>query len=509
MSLTLIHGKYIVTGTNDDNTDLLVDSGIIEKDGFITEIGNYESLSRKYPNANKVGGNQYLVMPGLVNAHHHGNGLSPLHLGISDESLEPWIVRRMALTPVDTYLSACYAAIKLLESGTTTVMVNQSPGSAAHLEEDSEAMLKAFKDSGLRICYSLGYRQQNRIVYEDDSVFLKKLPSDLSQTLETILDAGYLSPEEYFTFYDDLIKKLDGSKDHVRIALSPSNLQWCSDEFLREVKAYASTKKLPIHMHLLETIYQKEYAFRTFGKSAVEHLEEIQFLDETVSLAHAVWLTERDVEMVASLGPQICHNASSNLKLQSGIAPIQNLLSNGATVALGTDSMSLNDDDDLFQDMRLTAQLHRNTGIGATVPTAKQILTMATVNGAKATGFEGEIGRLSTGYRADLVLLNLNRISESPIKESTNPLEAVIYLANKQDVDTVIIGGQVVVQNGQALLLDRSETSAKLKENASRKPTIDEIKKNEQISKIVAYVSEFYRDWNSGVLEPHYRYNGK
>ena len=168
-------------------------------------------------------------------------------------------------------------------------------------------------------------------------------------------------------------------------------------------------------MHLLETFYQKEYALRTFGKSAVAHLEELQFLGEDVSIAHAVWLTEADIRIVAESGTQVCHNASSNLKLQSGIAPVQPLLAQGATVALGTDSMALNDDDDLFQDMRLVTQLHRNSGIDSTVPTADQVLTMATVNGAKATGFEGEVGRLMPGYRADMVLLRLDRISQSPI----------------------------------------------------------------------------------------------
>ena len=368
MASTLIRGKYVITSPKADGSDLLTDGAVLEENGFIQDVGAFEQLRQRHPDAKELGGNQYIVLPGLVNAHHHGNGLSPLHLGVPDGPLEPWIVQRMGSKPVDIYLSAAYAAIKLLQSGTTTVMLNQSAGSAARLDEDSQAMLGGFRDAGLRVCYSLGYRHQNRIVYEDDATFLKRLPAEVSRAVQAVLDAGHIPVDEYFSFYDRIIPALTEERDRVRVAMSPSNLQWCSDGLLRDIKAYATSKKLPIHMHLLETVYQKEYALRTFGKSAVAHLADLQFLGTDVSIAHAVWLTEADIRMVADSGTQVCHNASSNLKLQSGIAPVQPLLSRGVTVALGTDSMSLNDDDDLFQDMRLVAQLHRNSGLDSTAP---------------------------------------------------------------------------------------------------------------------------------------------
>ena len=507
MASTLIRGKYVITNPKADGSDLLTDGAVLVEDGFIQNVGAFEQLRQQYPDAKELGGSQYIVLPGLVNAHHHGNGLSPLHLGVPDGSLEPWIVQRMGLRPMDTYLSAAYAAIKLIQSGTTTVMLNQSPGAVARLDEDSLAMLGGFRDAGLRVCYSLGYRHQNRVVYEDDATFLKRLPTEVSQAVQSVLDAGYLPPDEYFRFYDMIVPSLNEERDRIRVAMSPSNLQWCSDDFLRDVKAYATSNKLPIHMHLLETVYQKEYALRTFGKSAVAHLADIQFLGADVSIAHAVWLTESDIRMVADSGTQVCHNASSNLKLKSGIAPVQPLLSQGATVALGTDSMSLNDDDDLFQDMRLVAQLHRNSGLDSTVPTADQVLAMATVNGAKATGFEGEVGCLLPGYRADMVLLRLDRIAQSPIDAVAGPVEALVYLADGRDVDTVMIGGQVVVQDGRVTSLNREEIAARLKENASQKPTAEEVRKAEVIAEVIPYIKEFYREWATYEVQPHYRYN--
>jgi 5-methylthioadenosine/S-adenosylhomocysteine deaminase len=507
MASTLIHGKYVVTSPKADGSDVLTDGAILEEDGFIRDVGTFEQLRQCHPEASPLGGSGYIVLPGLVNAHHHGNGLSPLHMGIPDSSLERWIIQRIGMKVVDVYLSAAYAAIKLIQSGTTTVMLNQSLGAASRMEEDAQAMLGAFRDAGLRVCYSLGYRQQNRIVYADDETFLKRLPAQAAELMRTVLKAGHLPSDDYFRFYDRLIPSLAEQRDRVRVALSPSNLQWCSDDFLREVKAYASSGHLPIHMHLLETFYQKEYAFRTFGKSAVKHLADMQFLGPDVSIAHAVWLTEADIGIVAKSGTQVCHNASSNLKLQSGIAPVQPLLAQGATVALGTDSMALNDDEDLFQDMRLVTQLHRNSGLDSTVPTADQVLTMATVNGAQATGFEGEVGRLLPGYRADIVLLRLDRISQSPIDSVAGPVEALVYLASGRDVDTVIIGGQVVVRDGRVTSLNREEVTARLKEDASREPSVEDVRKSEIIAGVIPHIEEFYKEWGVAEMQPHYRFN--
>src|SRR5262249_45730408 len=159
----------------------------------------------------------------------------------------------------------------------------------------------------------------------------------------------------------------------------------CSDDLLTAVKELATKYETSIHIHLQETMYQKLYGLRTWGKTPLQHLNDLGFLGPEVTCGHGVWLTEEDIDVLAETGTKICDSASSNLRLQSGIAPIVPLLEKGVCVALGTDEAGLNDDRDLIQEMRLALRLHRIPGVGNTPPSAHQVFQMATVNGALAS----------------------------------------------------------------------------------------------------------------------------
>ncbi len=259
-----------------------------------------------------------------------------------------------------------YTALQMVESGTTTVMYNHAQTPVATLERDIDEILRGFMDVGMRVAVSTYYRSQNRVVYGDDEVFLAGLPSDLAAGVRGFLAASDLSPDDYFSLFEGTYRKYGTDPTgRVRVLLSPSNVQWNSDDFLQRTKEYAARYNTGIHMHLSEAAYQKEYALRTWGKTPVAHLDELGFLGPEVSFAHAVWLTEADIDLLAGRGSTVCHNASSKLRLKSGVAPVNAMLARGVNVAMGTDSTSINDDDDLLQEMRLVAKLHRQPGIDA------------------------------------------------------------------------------------------------------------------------------------------------
>src|SRR5439155_27152733 len=196
-----------------------------------------------------------------------------------------------------------------------------------------------------------------------------------------------------------------------RIQLAPANLHWCSDDALRALKDYAETYHVGLHMHLLETPYQQEYAQRRTGTTAVQYLADLGLLGPQLTIGHGVWLTEADIELVASTGTMICHNASSNLRLRSGVAPLNHFLARGVRVARGLDEAGINDDRDMLQEMRLVLRLHRVPGMEDIVPTSPQVLQMATEYGAQTTGFAQTIGTIAPGQAADLVVMNWPQIA--------------------------------------------------------------------------------------------------
>ena len=155
--------------------------------------------------------------------------------------------------------------------------------------------------------------------------------------------------------------------------------------FLQRTKEYAARYQTGIHIHLVESFYQKEFGIRTWSKTPVAHLDELGFLGPEVSCAHSVWLTDADIELLARTNTTVCHNASSNLRLKNGVAPVNAMVSGGVNVAIGTDSTSINDDDDMLQEMRLVSKLHREPSIAAPAINSHQVLKMATLNAAQPT----------------------------------------------------------------------------------------------------------------------------
>ena len=519
MPSSLIRAKHLLssagpTGEGAD-TVALYDAAIYQEDGIIKEVGSYHDLRARYLPDEELGGLDYAILPGLVNSHHHGRGVTTLQMGTCDDCLELWILDGWGRRPYDHYLMTLYTALNMLESGTTTVMYNHPQTATATLKEDVDAVLRGFQDAGMRVAFSSYFRNQNRVVYAPDGDFLGGLPADLAEAVNRHLAATDMTDDEYFAFFAETYERYNAdSSGKVRVLLSPSNVQWNSDEFLQRTRETSLRYNTPVHMHLVESNYQKAYGVRTWGKTPVEHLQDLEFLGPELSCAHAVWLTERDIDLLAGAGATVCHNASSNLRLKNGIAPVNPMLGRGLNVAMGTDSTAINDDDDLLQEMRLVSKLHRQPGIGAPAITSEQVLAMATANAAAPTGFTGEIGVLQPGRRADLLLVRLSDLEDPYMDPDLPPLEAVLGRARASDIAAVIVDGEVILRDGAHPRVNREEIRRELREQLSRplEPQTQETRR--MAAQLRPYAQRFYEAWATEAGgpptgAPHYVYNSR
>ncbi len=514
MSTSLIRGRYVIceAGTEAGQSRVISDGAVLQRDGVIAEVGTYEEL-RNRAVEEVIGGPQFLVMPGLVNSHHHGRGISTFQLGTTDGCLETWIVEGWGRRAVDWRLITLYTAIQMIKSGTTTVMYNHPRTPAGGLADEANQVLQGFGSAGMRTAFSVYFRGQNRVVYHDDEAFLSRLPADLADAVRRYISATDMTEDDYFSEFVGLRENhgAEASGGLTSVLLSPSNTQWASDEFFFRTMELSDRYGAAVHMHLVESWYQKEYGIRAWGKTPVAYLADLRFLGPRLSCAHSVWLTEGDIELLAGSGATVCHNPSSNLRLKNGIAPVNAMLAAGVNVALGTDSTALNDDDDMLQEMRLASKLHRQPGLEHPALDTHQALRIATANAARPTGFEGRIGVLEPGRYADMVLLDWDAMTAPYFEGSgdvgADAVNAVVYRGKAVHVDTVLINGEVVLRGGHFVKADEAEITGELRQQLARPIEPETLETREMAARLQPYIEEFYSDWRIPADGPHYLYN--
>ena len=511
MPRTLIRGRTVVReieGRRD--AAVLSDGGVLVEDDRIAATGPYGELRRHNPDARMLGSDRHIVLPGLVNAHHHV-GVTPVQLGSLDEPLEMWAITRIGARAVDPYLDTLYSAFEMLESGVTTVQ-----HIFAWVHRDLPAvrqavgrMLDAYDEVGMRVSFSIAMRDQNRSMLIDDAGMLAGVPEALRPRLAARFEHYTVPLEEQLGLFEDLVRSY-ASHPRIAIQLAPGNLHWCSDSALETLEAAARRHEVPLHIHLLETIFQKEYARRRTGGSALEHLGRCGMLGPHVTLGHGVWMTEADIELVADTGTHICHNCSSNLRLRSGILPLNRLTRQGVNVALGIDEAGLNDDRDMLQEMRLVLRLHREPGMDERMPTAEEVLAMATAGGARTTPFADRIGALRPGMQADLVLIDGDRLAGPYLDPAIGAIDAVLNRAKTEHVDAVMVGGSMVVEDGETCSIDKRAALDELRRSLAYLRTEEEEAERAFARKLYEPVRRLYDGYaDLEASEPFWRGNAR
>jgi len=512
MTSTLIRGKYVirkVTGPN--SADVFKDGAVFQRDGEIIEVGKYNDMKARYDTEEVIGSPDYVVMPGLINDHFHV-ALTPFQLGIPDLPLDSWLVARMGAKDVDPYLDHLYGATRMIRSGTTTVRVIGKGGTSASLET-AERTIKAYQDAGMRLSYAPGLSNQNYLIVGekgDEEDFVSQLPEQLAKRFKAFASKAYLPTEKHIANTQQILIKYTGnSNSRLRVFIAPSNVHRCSDDLLIAFKQLALQYRVEIQIHVQETIYQKLYGLRTWGKTPLQHLNDLGFLDPEVTCAHCVWVTDKDIEILATTGTNVCHLPSSNLRLESGIAPVNQLLEKDIRITLGSDEGGINDDTDMLQEMRLALKIHRVPGMEHKPLTGHQVFQMATANAANNSGFGDSIGSLEAGKRADIVLMKLCNIEKPYLHSDVSIVEAIIQRGRAIDVDTVMIDGEVVFKDGRPVRIDEEMLFRNIEKSLTQPLLPHEIKRKTLSREIGPYVKRFHAGSIVKHTPPHYYYNAR
>lgn len=370
-----------------------------------------------------------VVMPGLVNTHTHA-AMTLLRGYADDLPLMPWLEEKIwpfeaKMTEEDIYWGSALALCEMIRSGTTT-MVDM------YIKQEETA--KAVLEAGTRAVLSRGL-----IAFDPE-------------TGERVLRKGI-----------ELFEKFHQSGDgRIKVLLGPHAPYTCSADFLQTVKKEADKLKTGIHIHLAETKTELAVIKERYGTTPVKWLEQLGLFEGPVLAAHCVYLDEEDLTILERNRVCVAHNAESNMKLNSGTAPVVEMLARGITVGIGTDGASSNNDLDMFGEMR-TASFQQKLVSSSESLKAYEVLKMATSGGAEAAGFQ-DIGKLKPGYKADLISINFNRPHYYP---RFSILSHLVYSAKAGDVRTVMVDGKILMEDynlntlNEELVYTEAEKSAK------------------------------------------------
>lgn len=403
---------------------VLRDGCIVVEDDRVVDVGSKE-ISGKYPRYEKIDAMNCIVIPGLINSHCHA--AMTLMRGVADDlPLDEWLGKiwpiERRLRRHDVYVGTMVACLEMVKSG--TVCFND-------MYFYADAAAEAIDEMGMR-----GIVAAPIIELGGEEVGEKLLRDS-----------------------ERLVRDLNGKADgRIRCSFGPHAPYTCSPHLLRKVKEMAERYHVTIHIHLAETRDEGEKVNEAYdvgidGRTLVEYLDEINFLGKDVIAVHCIWLSRKDIDILARRGVGVASNPISNMKLADGIAPLPEMLHKGVDIGLGTDSAASNNSLDMFEEMKMVALVHKATRDDPTIVRSSQALAMSTTGGAHVLQMN-DLGTIEKGRKADLVLVDLKRPHLVPLHD---PISHLVYAVKGSDVKTVMIDGKLVVEDQSVLTVNENE----------------------------------------------------
>ncbi len=403
--------KNVIVVTMNETRDIYNPGYLLFEDDIIKAIGPMEALEHEdLSHASVMDGNQGILMPGMVNLHTH-MGMIPFR-GLGDDCKDRL---RVFLIPMENkamdeemvYLSTRYAAGEMLLSGVTSVL------DMYYYEEEAA---RAMDEMGIR-----GIAGQ------------------------TIMEEGacdFSDPYEAISYGEKLIKKY---QSHPRISgcIAPHGTSTCSSQVLKAAYSIASTYEVPFTLHTAEMDYEMEYFRKEFSMTPAEYLDSIGVLGEYTLAAHCIHMTNEDLDLFKRKGVGVAHCIGSNTKAAKGVAPVTEMIKRSIPVGLGTDGPASGNTLDILTQMKLFADFHKNETKDRSVFPAETIVSLATIEGAKAMGLHKITGSLEPGKQADLVLIETQSANMFPVYD---PYSALVYSANPSNVEAVFVAGECLVK---------------------------------------------------------------
>lgn len=386
--------------------------------------GKIRYISTKPPQESAeriIDGRGMVLMPGLINCHAH-LPMTPLRGYGDDHDLQDWL-NNYIFPKEDLWDSRAIRAATLLglaeciRFGTTSV---------SDMYYFSDDICQCVADTGIK-----GNISRSITVFGDDYCFDTHGPSQELAALHEKWN-GY-----------------DGGRIKTEVSIHAEYTSF--DKVWHALAEYAINNELGMQVHVSETKSEHESCLEKYGLTPAQLLDVYHVWDARSLAAHCVWLTEEDMDLFARRGVTAVHCPNSNLKLASGIAPVRKMLDKGMNVALGTDGVSSSNNADLFEAIKLAALLSNGSTLDPTSLTAQEALKLATLNGAKAQGREGECGMIAPGMDADLIMLDFAQPHLIPCH---NPISNLVYAASGHDVRMTMVRGKILYEDGQFTTID-------------------------------------------------------
>jgi 5-methylthioadenosine/S-adenosylhomocysteine deaminase len=414
----IVRGGTVVT--MDGTRRVIENGGVAIKGGRIVAVDNTAAIDRQFAAREVVDATGKVVIPGLINGHTHVPMV--LFRGLADDlDLQEWLTKYIF------------------------------PAEAKNVNEE---FVRVGTRLGLAEMIRSGTTTYCDMYYFEDAIADETSKAGMRGVLgETVIDfpvADNKTNEQAMAYVEKFVSHWKGNALIVP-AIAPHAPYTVSEEHLKAVRAFSDRTGAPIVTHISETKREVDDSIKAKGASPVDYLNRIGFLNNRVIAAHMVWPTTEELGLLKKLGVGIVHNPQSNMKLASGVAPVPEMLKENMPVGLGTDGAASNNDLNMWEEMDTAAKLHKLISKDPKVVTAEEAFEMATLRGARALHLEKEIGSIEKGKRADLAIVDLDDLNQTP---SYNIYSDLVYATKASDVRTVIVEGRVIMRDRRLLTLN-------------------------------------------------------
>jgi len=394
---------------------------IVIKDSTISFVGN-NAKEENYSHV--IDGSNYIALPGFVNTHSH-LAMTLMRGYAEDVPLQDWLNKYIfpleeKLTYDMVYFATLLAAIESIKTGTTLI---------TDFYFHPQAVLRALKEVGMRANIGIAYASKP---------FMDK----------AIIDG-----------VEKKYRELSDKDSKILVSLAPHAPYTVSQELLKYTRDLSKKLNAIVQIHLHETEKEVLDYMRTYSQTPIEYLATIGFLNEKVIAAHCVWVSENDIKLLKKKGVWVSLNLESNFKLGSGIPPIDRFIDSGINLTVGTDGVASNNNLSVLESIRLVSLLAKGISRNPRLLSVNDAFEILTYNGARALGFEN-VGKIKEGFKADIILVRKDEANMMPM---FSPFANIIYSMYPNDVDTVIIDGEIVMQNRRILTVDEEVVKKEFK----------------------------------------------
>ncbi len=429
----IIAGDHVVTMNADDR---IIEGGAVAvAQGVIVAVDTAANIDRSYVAGERLDGGNRVVMPGLVNGHSHA--AMTLLRGVADDlALMDWLnnyifpAEVQFVDPEFVRIGTELACWEMIRGGTTTFVD-----------------MYYYPDTIAEVVAACGLR-----AYVSATVIDQRSPD--AESAADSLNKG-----------NSFVDRWKGVNSRITPIYGPHASYTLNADQLRATREAANDAGVPISIHMSESPFELQYSKDTYGRTTIDLMESIGFLDGPTIGAHVVWPTEDEIPILAERQVGVIHNPTSNMKISSGVSPVPAMLEAGVRVGLGTDGAASNNDLDMWEEMRLAALLQKVELMNPEALPASTVLDMATRGGAAAIGLEGKVGALVPGYRADLIQVDFSDVHHVPTYDVVSHL---VYVTDEQDVASVVVDGTLLMRDRDILTIDTERVAREARELAGR-----------------------------------------